>query len=484
MKPESPKKILLDLPSESHVCEESDGAPSLTVTVGGQEAGQREPSGGGSLQSSLDDEIKKISTEIPIEIPQLTRQITSPNDEIKPCEDAETAAVVAVLDNETKSEDGADDVFAQSPVIDSSSEDNEEEEDEDDFRDDEDDNETKPLNSHQQQPPLSPPPVSQSRHHVSEEKMPHLLSSLKKKLLMVRQTSLEVSETYDRLSSPTKKSHHRQQQRLFSLQTSHGGSGGGGGGSDEVNDEGNDGHDHGHDHVEEQEIADVIVTPYRPVALFRDLMAEEGQEEVMIEGQSQVVEDQGQEIEGHGQVIEEQGNQTDSPSVTDTPLLQNEMSPVVILYSGSSYQSTLPASNRADDPLPPPSSQEIPSDSQTGDQIPPSPSPVDLQDTPTSTPQYKDPSRISHTSHSSYESDLSLSQQVFKEGFLMKRGYINKAFQRRWCVLRGKDIFYYKQYRDKEIRGKINCLEAIVIKAENYQNNLPFAFYIHTPQDK
>ena len=437
LKPESPKKVLLVAATESKEDEES-GGPILIVE---EEIVQGRVEN--SLESSLDDEVKQSSIETPIERPQMTRQFTSPNDKIKESADEET------LENDTKSEDGAD-IFSQSPVIDSSS--SEDDEDEDGFRE-EDNNETKPPIFHH--PPPMSPAVSKSRQ-ISEEKMPHLLSSLQKKLLMVRQTSLEVSETYDRLSSPTKKSQNRPQRQL-SFQTSNCSDG-----SPEINPEVDD---HSCEEIDTQEVTDVIVTPYRPVALFRDLIAEE---DPIMKGQSPETVTMKTETTDN--------NQTRSPSA-ETPL-QSEMSPIVILYSDSSYLSTLPASNP-----PPLSPEDLPLDPQVKDGNPSLPS--DCLP-PNSTPQSQEVSvaRISHASHGSYESDLSVSQQIFKEGFLMKRGFINTAFQRRWCVLKGKDICYYKQYRDKEVKGRINCLEAVVVKAENSQNNLPFAFYIHTPHDK
>ena len=83
-----------------------------------------------------------------------------------------------------------------------------------------------------------------------------------------------------------------------------------------------------------------------------------------------------------------------------------------------------------------------------------------------------------------YEDDTAIAAPVLKEGFLMKRGYINTALQRRWCVLRGKVIYFYKQYRDKSVRGTINCDRAIVEVAVKKIDSMPFAFYIHTPNDK
>ena len=82
------------------------------------------------------------------------------------------------------------------------------------------------------------------------------------------------------------------------------------------------------------------------------------------------------------------------------------------------------------------------------------------------------------------DDDALVSAPVLKEGFLMKRGYVNTALQRRWCVLRGKVIYFYKQYRDKSVRGTINCDRASVEIAVSKMESMPFSFYIHTPHDK
>lgn len=44
---------------------------------------------------------------------------------------------------------------------------------------------------------------------------------------------------------------------------------------------------------------------------------------------------------------------------------------------------------------------------------------------------------------------------VDKEGWLVKRGEINKAFQKRWFVLKGNLLFYFEKKTDKEPTGFI-----------------------------
>jgi hypothetical protein len=73
---------------------------------------------------------------------------------------------------------------------------------------------------------------------------------------------------------------------------------------------------------------------------------------------------------------------------------------------------------------------------------------------------------------------------ILKEGFLMKKGFINPAFKRRWCVLRGRQILFYKRFSDEKIRGIINVQGATVEIAEDRRRTIPFAFYLKTPYDK
>lgn len=44
---------------------------------------------------------------------------------------------------------------------------------------------------------------------------------------------------------------------------------------------------------------------------------------------------------------------------------------------------------------------------------------------------------------------------VDKEGWLIKRGEVNKAFQKRWFVLKGNLLFYFEKKGDKEPTGAI-----------------------------
>lgn len=42
---------------------------------------------------------------------------------------------------------------------------------------------------------------------------------------------------------------------------------------------------------------------------------------------------------------------------------------------------------------------------------------------------------------------------VDKEGWLNKKGEVNKSFQKRWFVLKGNLLFYYEKKTDKEPAG-------------------------------
>jgi len=65
------------------------------------------------------------------------------------------------------------------------------------------------------------------------------------------------------------------------------------------------------------------------------------------------------------------------------------------------------------------------------------------------------------------------SAAVDREGFLNKRGEVNKSFQRRWFVLKGNLLFYYDRKSDVEPVGVI-ILEGCSV--ELVENNERFTF--------
>lgn len=74
-------------------------------------------------------------------------------------------------------------------------------------------------------------------------------------------------------------------------------------------------------------------------------------------------------------------------------------------------------------------------------------------------------------------------QLPVKEGFLMKRGFVNTAFQRRWFVLHSCYLFFYRYYPNRDLRGYINCQGATVSVDAKYSDVNPFSFVLHTPHD-
>ncbi len=55
------------------------------------------------------------------------------------------------------------------------------------------------------------------------------------------------------------------------------------------------------------------------------------------------------------------------------------------------------------------------------------------------------------------------SSPVDKEGYLQKKGDLNRDFQRRWFVLKGNLLFYFLKKQDKEPQGVI-ILEACSVQ--------------------
>lgn len=63
---------------------------------------------------------------------------------------------------------------------------------------------------------------------------------------------------------------------------------------------------------------------------------------------------------------------------------------------------------------------------------------------------------------------------VDREGWLVKRGEVNKGYQKRWFVLKGNLLFYFEKRGDKEPVGVI-VLEGCTIG--KYMNNVLFFFF-------
>ena len=56
---------------------------------------------------------------------------------------------------------------------------------------------------------------------------------------------------------------------------------------------------------------------------------------------------------------------------------------------------------------------------------------------------------------------------MIRAGWLYKRGAVNTAFQRRYCVLNESNLAYYKKQADSKPRGVIDLSNAVVQRAES-----------------
>ena len=68
---------------------------------------------------------------------------------------------------------------------------------------------------------------------------------------------------------------------------------------------------------------------------------------------------------------------------------------------------------------------------------------------------------------------------VDKEGWLWKKGEVNKSFQKRWFVLKGNLLFYFEKQTDKEPIGVIILEGCIIELAEEDQERFGFKISFH-----
>jgi hypothetical protein len=73
----------------------------------------------------------------------------------------------------------------------------------------------------------------------------------------------------------------------------------------------------------------------------------------------------------------------------------------------------------------------------------------------------------------------SVSCPTDKEGFLWKRGVVNKNFQKRYFVLKGNLLFYFEKRHDKEPIGVIIIEGCIIELAEEEQEMFGFKIVFH-----
>ena len=67
-----------------------------------------------------------------------------------------------------------------------------------------------------------------------------------------------------------------------------------------------------------------------------------------------------------------------------------------------------------------------------------------------------------------------------KEGWLWKRGEVNKAFQKRYFVLKGNLLFYFEKQNDKEPVGVIILEGCTVELAEEEIDKFAFKISFHS----
>lgn len=68
--------------------------------------------------------------------------------------------------------------------------------------------------------------------------------------------------------------------------------------------------------------------------------------------------------------------------------------------------------------------------------------------------------------------------QIDKEGYLQKKGEVNKSFQRRWFVLKGNLLFYFEKKGDREPIGVI-ILEGCTIELAECEDQFTFKLLFH-----
>ncbi|KOC61464.1 Sesquipedalian-1 [Habropoda laboriosa] len=72
---------------------------------------------------------------------------------------------------------------------------------------------------------------------------------------------------------------------------------------------------------------------------------------------------------------------------------------------------------------------------------------------------------------------------VDREGWLNKRGELNRGYQRRWFVLKGNMLFYFDRRGDKEPVGMI-VLEGCTIELAEDEEQFGFQIVFHGPNNR
>lgn len=72
---------------------------------------------------------------------------------------------------------------------------------------------------------------------------------------------------------------------------------------------------------------------------------------------------------------------------------------------------------------------------------------------------------------------------VDREGWLNKRGEVNRGYQRRWFVLKGNILFYFDRRGDKEPVGMV-VLEGCSIELAEEDEQYGFKIVFHGPNNR
>ncbi|VVC38019.1 Hypothetical protein CINCED_3A018456 [Cinara cedri] len=88
--------------------------------------------------------------------------------------------------------------------------------------------------------------------------------------------------------------------------------------------------------------------------------------------------------------------------------------------------------------------------------------------------------KINEKSLSAYSTSAS---PIDKEGWLCKRGELNKGYQKRWFVLKGNLLFYFERKGDKEPLGVV-ILEGCSIELAENDDQFSFKIIFHGPNNR
>uniref|UniRef100_A0A1B6EUR6 PH domain-containing protein n=1 Tax=Cuerna arida TaxID=1464854 RepID=A0A1B6EUR6_9HEMI len=72
---------------------------------------------------------------------------------------------------------------------------------------------------------------------------------------------------------------------------------------------------------------------------------------------------------------------------------------------------------------------------------------------------------------------------VDREGWLVKRGEVNKGYQKRWFILKGNLLFYFEKRGDKEPVGVV-VLEGCTIELSEDEEQFSFKIVFHGPGNR